>query len=285
MLANHFIWTYGAHIYTIYCWTSKRDRRSKYYIQTSNIYAKLVSLCVYLLFQHLPYVHHKSSGLFGKSPQCRGPTAFGRALSKHLLGLDACFESNLTLPPWHSSSSAYAQSPSPIIIMVHIFHGQDACYSSPFPLDQRIILTEVVLQALSLSAYTFVSTQSCSFADWLSSFTSPLRAGEVLNYATSTETRAEIDASASGEAADRFATFIVKMTEPVEQGYWKSGMTRLSVLSPDFASPETPASPSDDYLGSNEDLLEIDESFLRNAITSPALHSSLRSEGQQRRGR
>jgi hypothetical protein len=165
--------------------------------------------------------------------------------------------------------------------MGYIF--QDACHSSP-PLDRHVILTEVVLQAVSSSAYTLVSTQSVSFADWLSSFTSPLRAGQVLTYASSTETLARVTGSASPKVEDLFATFIVKMTEPVEQGYWKSGVTRVSILSADFASLENSASPPDILLHSNEDLLEIDENFLGNAMISPASHDSLWSEGQQHCG-
>ena len=136
----------------------------------------------------------------------------------------------------------------------------------------RICLDHVVLQALSPAAYELATHEPTALSDWLSSDVL-LRQGDVSAFPGPKQD----EAGTSGELR-----FLAKLTEPVQRGYVRAGLTRISVIAPD-ASVAGRLQHTFDTLDSEDDTeepLEIDESFLGNAIISPASQGRVVSEGQ-----
>lgn len=142
-----------------------------------------------------------------------------------------------------------------------------------------ITLDEVVLQALTPSAYSFASERPDDFSNWISS-EGPIRQGHIL--AASSSARVSDGVNGESTIEDEPATYLVRMTEPVEQGCVIKGATRISVVSPEHAvdGPVDVEDISEDGMknpNTSEESLEIDESFLSNAMLSPAAQGSATS--------
>jgi peroxin-6 len=135
---------------------------------------------------------------------------------------------------------------------------------------QPVLLTEIIVTALSCNAYKVASSHGSPIETWLSKESLILRQGAVHTFGFDL-----LPTNGHGSSGlRRFYQYRLDMTEPVLQGYARKGSTRFYVTSAD-TSNEDP-SPEDEIefesgeeSGSDPDCIEIDESFLASSV----LHS------------
>ena len=157
--------------------------------------------------------------------------------------------------------------------MVFVFEGVSTSHNAA---PQDVALTDVLLEALSLSAYDLARSDPPSFSQSLSGIR--ILRGETLDYASYVKNISEGANNIEGLSVDPLIPFLVRSTEPVNQGYIKAGCTRISVLHLDGLREmlnETMQRPAK----AEEDSLEIDETFLGNAMITTTSHSLVSREG------
>lgn len=128
-------------------------------------------------------------------------------------------------------------------------------------------LTAIVVTALSSDAYSQASTEASPLEAWFSAEPFILRQGDIF----------QIPPKSSAEESLQYR---LEMLEPVLQGYARRGVTKIVLLS---SSDElsTPQNSADSEDNEEEDLVEIDESFLASSFSMPSEPKSYEQESEQ----
>jgi peroxin-6 len=135
---------------------------------------------------------------------------------------------------------------------------------------QPVLITNVIVTALSYDAYVAASSQVTSIATWLSDDSLILRQGAVHTFGSDL-----LPTNGHGYSGFRkIYQYRLDMLEPVLQGFAQKGSTRFFVTSTNTwgeqASPEDELELESTYdSGSDPDAVEIDEIFFANSV----LHS------------
>lgn len=135
---------------------------------------------------------------------------------------------------------------------------------------QPVLITNVVVTALSYDAYIAASSQVSPIATWLSDDSLILRQGAVHSFSSDL-----LPTNGHGYSGFRkIYQYRLDMLEPVLQGFAQKDSTRFFVTSTNTwgeqASPEDELEPESTYeSGSDPDAVEIDEIFFANSV----LHS------------
>lgn len=153
----------------------------------------------------------------------------------------------------------------------HIFSQTAGDKSLALTITQPIQLTEVIITALTRDAYDAASSQSSPLESWLADESRMLRQGA---HITITPESPLSNGHGHLETRRNFR-YRLDMAEPVPQGYFAKGSTRVYVTLPVELNEDT--LPGDnthllgasDESGSEADGIEIDESFLAGSV----LHS------------
>lgn len=129
-----------------------------------------------------------------------------------------------------------------------------------------VLLTEVIITALSNEAYHVASSRGSSLWTWLSNESLILRQGDIYTFSPELLPTNSHAAEFRGRYHYR-----LEMAEPVLQGYARTGHTRFYVTftdkpSKDLFSEDEIDFESEEYSGSNPDGIEIDESFLASSV-------------------
>jgi peroxin-6 len=134
---------------------------------------------------------------------------------------------------------------------------------------QPVLVTGIIVTALSREAYVAASSYNSSIETWLSDESLILRQGAVHTFGSDLLPTNGHGASGSR----RFYRYRLDMLEPVLQGYALKGSTRFYITfadsSNEYSSPEDDSEAGDES-GSDPDGIEIDECFLASSI----LHST-----------
>ncbi|KAG6865884.1 hypothetical protein C0991_010965 [Blastosporella zonata] len=128
---------------------------------------------------------------------------------------------------------------------------------------ELVLLTEVVVMALSSSAYQVACTQESVLEDWLCKEHTIIRQGDVHTF---TPEQLPLNGCGSTSSSVKYA-YCLEMIEPVLQGFARKGATRFIVILAD-GLPSTSAEenvPECDL----EEAIEIGEDFLANSALSP----------------
>ncbi|KIM80937.1 hypothetical protein PILCRDRAFT_72673 [Piloderma croceum F 1598] len=133
---------------------------------------------------------------------------------------------------------------------------------------QPVLITGIIVTALSRDAYVAASSHNSPIETWLSDESLILRQGAVHTFGS--DLLLTNGHGASG--LRRFCQYRLDMLEPVLQGYAHKGSTRFYITfadsSSEYLSPEDDIEAGDEY-ESDPDGIEIDECFLASSI----LHS------------
>jgi peroxin-6 len=131
---------------------------------------------------------------------------------------------------------------------------------------QPVLLTEVIVTALSSEAYRVANAQDAVIEDWLSRNSPILRQGDLLIFNSDLM---DINGQATVKSRQAYR-YRLDMVEPVLQGYARKGDTRFVFIAEDALCEDIYPSdrPSGDELESDMEGIEIDESFLASSILS-----------------
>lgn len=153
----------------------------------------------------------------------------------------------------------------------HIFSQVTPDNTLVLTITQPIQLTEVIFTALTKDGYKVASSQSSLLESWLADEPRMLRQGAHITIGTGPLPN---DGLGHLETSRNFQ-YRLDMTEPVLQGYFAKGSTRVYVTLPAELDEDTlPGDNSNlhganDESGSEADGIEIDEGFLAGSV----LHS------------
>lgn len=134
---------------------------------------------------------------------------------------------------------------------------------------EPVLLTEVVVTALSTDAYQVASGRDSPLEEWLSSDHTILRHGEVYTF-----NAGQLLLNGNGSVAlSKSFRYRLDMTEPVLQGFAQKGTTRFIVTLSEQTDESGGAvnAAVDEEAEDDSDGIEIGESFLANSTFSPAL--------------
>jgi peroxin-6 len=133
-----------------------------------------------------------------------------------------------------------------------------------------VLLTEIIVTALSNEAYRVASSRGSPLETWLSNESIILRQGAIYAFDS------ELLPTHGRVTADLRTTYRYRldMTEPVLQGYSRIGHTRFYVILVDQTNEDLSLEDEIDFgwgeqSGSDPDGIEIDESFLARSVLHP----------------
>ncbi|KAG6891140.1 hypothetical protein C0992_010128 [Termitomyces sp. T32_za158] len=149
----------------------------------------------------------------------------------------------------------------------HVFRETGGSVVSISP-TELVLLTEIVVMALSKHAYQIVCEQESILEEWFCRQYTILRQGDV-HTMNQLPCNGNVDVDSSSSITYSYRLGLI---EPVLQGYARKGATRFIVVLSEDDSGYTSAG-TDTVEGDNE-AIEIDEDFLAKSTVSPAFDSN-----------
>ncbi|KAH0584181.1 hypothetical protein H2248_009739 [Termitomyces sp. 'cryptogamus'] len=148
-------------------------------------------------------------------------------------------------------------------IYPHVFRETGSPVVSVSP-TELVLLTEVVVMALSTLAYQIVCERESMLEDWLCREHTILRHGDV-------HTLRQPPCNGNDNSSSSVAySYRLVMVEPILQGYARKGTTRFIVVLSD-GDDTTYASIDPETVECENEVVEIDEAFLAKSTVPPVL--------------
>ncbi|KAG5643908.1 hypothetical protein DXG03_009479 [Asterophora parasitica] len=196
----------------------------------------------------------------------------GKHLWATLAPADHCAALSIHLQPLYEEIEDLAIPPEWCKMYPHIFSAglQTRSPALSVMITEPILLTEVIVTALSAHAYQVAHSRDSVLEDWFCKLTI-LRHGDIHTFGSD-----QLQLNGQGASSAVSYSYRLDMVEPVLQGYAQKGTTKfIVILSQEDVSPP----PSvEDVAESDFEGIEIDEAFLASSALSPVFgqpdHSS-----------
>ncbi|KAG6878747.1 hypothetical protein C0993_008046 [Termitomyces sp. T159_Od127] len=148
----------------------------------------------------------------------------------------------------------------------HVFRDSGSPVVSISP-TELVLLTEVIVMALSTHAYQIACEQESILEEWFCMQHTILRQGDV-------HTLNQLPCNGNGDSSLSVTySYRLGLVEPVLQGYARKGVTRFIVVLSEERDPGHASAETDTAEGDNE-AIEIDEAFLAKSTVSHAFDSN-----------
>ncbi|KAG6845032.1 hypothetical protein H0H87_001369 [Tephrocybe sp. NHM501043] len=153
-------------------------------------------------------------------------------------------------------------------IYPHVFPSVKENIVSIVP-TELVLLTEVVIMALSPASYQVATMQESVLEDWLCNEHTVLRHGDIHSF-----NHAQLPLNGHGSPPSSVTySYRLDMVEPVLQGFANKAVTRFIVILADGDKLPSQPEAEEDLTDSEFEAIEIGEEFLANSTLSPSFAS------------